>query len=56
MTCTDGTVEEPAHDAGGGRLVATVTGTPIRWTANRCRDRADVEAATAAPARQMESG
>jgi hypothetical protein len=55
-TCTDGTVEEPAHDAGGGRLVATVTGTPIRWTANRCRDRADVEAATAAPARQMESG
>jgi hypothetical protein len=25
MTCTDGTVKEPAHDAGGGRLVATVT-------------------------------
>jgi hypothetical protein len=23
MTCTDGTVKEPAHDAGGGRLVAT---------------------------------
>jgi hypothetical protein len=20
MTCTDGTVKEPAHDAGGGRL------------------------------------
>jgi hypothetical protein len=25
MTCTDGTVKEPAHDVGGGRLVATVT-------------------------------
>jgi hypothetical protein len=25
MTCTDGTVKEPAHDEGGGRLVATVT-------------------------------
>jgi hypothetical protein len=25
MTRTDGTVKEPAHDAGGGRLVATVT-------------------------------
>ena len=25
MTCTDGTVKETAHDAGGGRLVATVT-------------------------------
>jgi hypothetical protein len=25
MSCTDGTVIEPAHDAGGGRLVATVT-------------------------------
>jgi hypothetical protein len=25
MTCTDGTVNEPAHDAGDGRLVATVT-------------------------------
>lgn len=25
MTCTDGTVTEPAHDVGGGRLVATVT-------------------------------
>jgi hypothetical protein len=25
MSCTDGTVKEPAHDAGGGRLVATVT-------------------------------
>ena len=25
MTCTDGTVKELAHDAGGGRLVATVT-------------------------------
>jgi predicted RNA polymerase sigma factor len=22
MTCTDGTVKEPAHDAGGGRLGA----------------------------------
>jgi hypothetical protein len=30
MTCTDGTVEEPAHDAGGGRVMATATGTPIR--------------------------
>jgi hypothetical protein len=26
MTGTDGTVKEPAYDAGGGRLVATVTG------------------------------
>jgi hypothetical protein len=26
MTRTDGAVREPAHDAGGGRLVATVTG------------------------------
>ena len=26
MTGTSGTVKEPAHDAGGGRLVATVTG------------------------------
>ncbi len=25
MSCTDGTVEEPAHDVGGGRL-AIVTG------------------------------
>jgi hypothetical protein len=25
MTCTDGTVKEPAHDAGGGRLGAPVT-------------------------------
>jgi hypothetical protein len=25
MTCTDRTVNEPAHDVGGGRLVATVT-------------------------------
>jgi hypothetical protein len=25
MTCTDGTAKELAHDAGGGRLVATVT-------------------------------
>ena len=25
MPCTDGTVKEPAHDACGGRLVATVT-------------------------------
>jgi hypothetical protein len=25
MTCTDGTVKEPAHDAGGSRLVAGVT-------------------------------
>jgi hypothetical protein len=25
MVCTDGTVEEPAHDAGGGRLVVTAT-------------------------------
>jgi hypothetical protein len=25
MTCTDGTVEEPAHDAGGGHPVATFT-------------------------------
>jgi predicted enzyme related to lactoylglutathione lyase len=25
MTCTGGTVKEPAHDAGGTRLVATVT-------------------------------
>jgi predicted enzyme related to lactoylglutathione lyase len=25
MTCTDATVKEPAHDVGGGRLVATVT-------------------------------
>jgi hypothetical protein len=25
MTCTDGTVKEPAHDAGGGRLAGTVT-------------------------------
>jgi predicted enzyme related to lactoylglutathione lyase len=25
MTCTGGTVKEPAHDAGGGRLVVTVT-------------------------------
>jgi hypothetical protein len=24
MTCTDGTVKESAHDAGGSRLVATV--------------------------------
>jgi pimeloyl-ACP methyl ester carboxylesterase len=23
MTCTDSTVKEPAHDAGGGRLMAT---------------------------------
>jgi hypothetical protein len=26
MTGTDGTVKEPAHDIGGGRPVATVTG------------------------------
>ena len=25
MTRTDGTVKVPAHDVGGGRLVATVT-------------------------------
>jgi hypothetical protein len=25
MTCTDGTVKEPAHNAGGVHLVATVT-------------------------------
>jgi predicted enzyme related to lactoylglutathione lyase len=25
MTCTDGTVKEPAQGVGGGRLVATVT-------------------------------
>ena len=25
MTCTDGTVKEPAHNVGAGRLVATVT-------------------------------
>ena len=25
MSRTDGTVKEPAHDVGGGRLVATVT-------------------------------
>ena len=25
MTRTDGAVKEPAHDVGGGRLVATVT-------------------------------
>ena len=25
MTCTDGTVKEPAHDVGGGRLGATIT-------------------------------
>jgi hypothetical protein len=25
MTCTDDTVKEPAQDARGGRLVATVT-------------------------------
>jgi predicted enzyme related to lactoylglutathione lyase len=25
MTCTVGTVKEPAHDVGGGRLVAAVT-------------------------------
>jgi len=25
MICTDGTVKEPAHDAGGDRLGATVT-------------------------------
>ncbi|MER5362353.1 hypothetical protein [Streptomyces sp. NPDC002785] len=25
MTCTDGTVKQPAHDAGAGRPVATVT-------------------------------
>jgi predicted enzyme related to lactoylglutathione lyase len=24
-TCTDGTVKKPAHDVGGGRLVATIT-------------------------------
>jgi hypothetical protein len=24
MTCIDGPVKEPVHDAGGGRLVATV--------------------------------
>jgi hypothetical protein len=24
MTCTDDTVKEPAHDVGGGRLLATV--------------------------------
>ncbi len=29
MACTDGTVKEPAHDAGGDRLVATVT--DPRW-------------------------
>jgi hypothetical protein len=40
MTCTDGTVKEPAHDAGGGRLVATVTdpdcNTPSCLTTDEC--------------------
>ena len=26
MTCTDGTMKEPTHDAGGGRPVAAVAG------------------------------
>jgi hypothetical protein len=27
MTCTDGTVKEPARDVGGGRLVTTIADT-----------------------------
>jgi hypothetical protein len=29
MTCTDGTVTEPTHDAGGGRPVATSRDVPM---------------------------
>src|SRR6266498_5133607 len=41
VTCTDGTVKEPAHDAGGGCLVATVTdpdgNVPGCFTTDECR-------------------